>query len=83
MERALKHHLIALRSGYPYSLERIQELYYNGQATKEDFKKASQAYREYVAEIKSDQRDKAAATDEKYRYYVSFNIEISELNPIL
>ena len=69
MERALKHHLIAVRGGYPYSLEMIQELYTNGHATKEDYTKALQLYQEYLSEIKSTQRDKAAAADEKFRYY--------------
>ena len=31
--------------------------------------KALQSYQTYLEEIKSDQRDKAAAADEKYRYY--------------
>ena len=41
----------------------------NGNATKEVYTKALKAYQEYLAEIKSVQRDKAAAADESYQYY--------------
>lgn len=34
-----------------------------------DYKKALQSYQEYLSEIKSPQRDKAAAARENYRYY--------------
>ena len=43
--------------------------YSNGQATKDDYMRALQLYQTYLGEIKSDQRDKAVAADEKYRYY--------------
>ncbi len=42
----------------------------NGNATKEEYTKALQLYQAYLSEIKSPQRDKAAAAhDECYRYY--------------
>jgi len=69
IDRALKHYMIAVRDGLYHSLTEIQELYSNGNATKEDYTKALQSYQEYLGEIKSDQRDKAAAADEKCRYY--------------
>jgi len=69
MERALKHHMIAVRCGYSPSLKQIKELYSNGYATKEDYTKALQSYQVYLSEIKSDQRDEAAAADEGNRYY--------------
>ena len=70
MERALKHHMIAVRAGDNDSLKEIQELYLEGDATKEDYMKALQSYQTYLAEIKSKQRDEAAAFDsEEYRYY--------------
>jgi len=67
-ERALKHFLIAVEGGYTPSLERIKDLYSKGHATKEDYTKALQLYQKYLGEIKSTQRDKAAA-DERNRYY--------------
>jgi len=69
MERALNHHMIAVRAGDSDSLKEIQELYSKGHATKEDYTKALQSYQKYLMDIKSDQRDKAAAFSEDYRYY--------------
>jgi len=69
-ERALIHYMIAVRSGCGKSLEVIKELYTDGNATKEDYSKALRTYQEYLVEIKSVQRDKAAAfNSERYRYY--------------
>ena len=61
MERALKHFMIAVRSGCADSLEYIKRLYSKGHATKDDYTNALRSYQAYVDEIKSDQRDKAAA----------------------
>ena len=69
IDRALKHHMIAARSGDSKSLKCIKTLYSNGDATKEDYTKALQVYQAYLSEIKSPQRDKAAAFSEHYRYY--------------
>ena len=70
MDRALKHHLIAVRSGNDKSLEIIKEMYSIGYATKDNYAKALRSYQTYLAEIKSNQRDEAAAFDsEEYRYY--------------
>ena len=68
--RALKHHMIAIRSGYSNSLNDIKRLYSSGHATKEDYTKALRLYQSYLSEIKSPQRDEAAAfSGELYRYY--------------
>jgi len=69
MSRALKHWMIAVRGGWSDSLDGIKRLYTHGHATKEDYMKALKLYQEYLGEIKSDQRDKAAAANEEYRYY--------------
>ena len=69
MERVIRHLMIAARSGYAKSLNNIKLLYMKGHVTKVDYTKALQAYQEYLSEIKSDQRDKAAAACEDYRYY--------------
>jgi len=68
-DRALKHFMIAVRSGQNNSLDTVKDMYSNGHATKEDYTKALQLYQEYLGEIKSNQRDEAAAFDERYRYY--------------
>jgi len=40
----------------------VQELYQYGLATKDEYTKLVQSYQEYVSEIKSGQRDEAAAS---------------------
>ena len=69
MDRSLKHYTIAAGAGYSDSLKWIQNMYSDGHASKDDYTKALQAYQTYLSEIKSPQRDKAAAADERYRYY--------------
>ena len=69
MNRALKHYMISAGGGMDNSLKEIQELYTNGYATKDDYAKALRAYQAYLAEIKSTQRDKAAAAYADYRYF--------------
>ena len=69
-DRAFKHSMIAVQSGKSECLNQIKWLYSKGLATKEDYTKALRSYQEYLGEIKSSQRDKAAAfNSEKYRYY--------------
>jgi len=67
--KALKHYMIAVRGGAKNSLNNIKNMYLDGYATKDDYAKALQAYQVYLSEIKSDQRDKAAAAEDKYKYY--------------
>jgi len=69
MDRAVKHHMIAVRSGHAKSLQVVKDLYSKGRATKEDYTTALQLYQEYLGEIKSVQRDKAAAASESCQYY--------------
>jgi len=71
MNGALKHYMIAAVGGDDISLKKIQKLYTNGHATKDDYAKALRAYQAYLAEIKSTQRDKAAAFDDGYKYHQS------------
>ena len=69
-DRALKHYMIAARDGSKKSLENIKSLYSNGHATKDDYATALRDYQAYLDEIRSDQRDEAAAYDvEDYGYY--------------
>ena len=69
INRAIKHYTIAAKSGQSNSLTYIQDLYTDGLATKDDYTNALRAYQEYLSEIKSPQRDKAAAFSDDYRYY--------------
>ena len=68
-DRALKHLMIAVEFGNSGSLKKIKQLYAIGYASKDDYAKALKAYQAYLEDIKSDQRDKAAAFDDDYKYY--------------
>ena len=69
IDRAMKHFMIAVESGSNKSLKMIKQLYSKGYATKDDYANALRAYQAYLKEIKSDDRDKAAAYSDKYKYY--------------
>jgi len=68
MDRATKHYMIAIKGGYHDSLEEIKKLFMLGYATKDEYTKALQAYQKYLDEIKTSQRDEAAAFDVRYKY---------------
>ena len=68
-DRALKHYMIAVRGGDNDSVKYIKQLFLNGHVTKDDYAKAIRSHQAYLVEIKSDQRDKAAAVDDTYKYY--------------
>jgi len=68
-DRALKHYLIAAKGGESKAVENIKQLYTLGHATKSEYTEALRAYQTYLGEVKSVQRDKAAAYHERYRYY--------------
>lgn len=69
MERAIKHYMIAAEGGHNDSLTVIQKLLYShGHVTKDEFTKALQVYQKYLSEVKSIQRDQAAAANAFYKY---------------
>ena len=68
MDRALKHYMIAAKDGDSNSLEGIKLMYKCGHATKDDYAKALSLYQAYLNEVKSDQRDEAAAAEGYQRY---------------
>jgi len=67
-DRAIRHFMIAVKDGSNDSLLTIKKMVMFGYATKDDYTKALESYQAYLDEIKSDQRDKAAAADEDYKY---------------
>ena len=69
MDRALKHFMIAAAGGYSDSLSEVKNLFKHGHATKDDYTKALRAHQLYVDDVKSDQRDKAAAYSDEFKYY--------------
>ena len=68
-DRALKHYMIAVRGGYTDSVKAIQRMFMGGHVAKEQYANALQSHQAYVYEIKSNQRDKAVAFSDNYRYY--------------
>ena len=68
-DRAIKHYMIAVGGGDNDSVKRIQQLYMDEHATKEDYIKALIAYQKCIDESRSDQRDKAAAFHDRYKCY--------------
>ena len=67
--RAIKHYMIAVRSGSNESLKIIKQLFTHGGVTKDDYMNGLKNYQAYLVEVKSDDRDKAAAYDDEYKYY--------------
>jgi TPR repeat protein len=67
--KALKHWLISCGHGDAWSVKNIKRLFTRGSATKEDYEKGLRSYHEYIEEIRSDERNVAAAFDEVFRYY--------------
>ena len=61
--------MIAAGDGRNESVKNMQHLYKHGLATKEDYSNALRAYQKYLDEIRSEQRDKAAAADDQDKYY--------------
>jgi len=61
IDRAVKHWMIAAGAGHDKSLKEIRKGYMYGVATKDDFEKALRAHKEANDEMKSDQRETAAA----------------------
>ena len=68
LDRALKHYMIAVKSGNMEALNCIKALYMEGHATKDDYAESLRSRQAYVDEIWSDQRDEAAAHHEDYHY---------------
>jgi len=68
-DRELKHLMIAAGTRDTRSLDFIKELYKTGYTTKDVYAKALKLNQAYLDDIRSDQRDKAAANRDDYRYY--------------
>ena len=61
--------MIAIEGGCNDSLNMIRFMVTKGRATKDDYSKALRGYQSYLDEVKSDQRDEAAAFRDEYKYY--------------
>ena len=61
VDRAMKHLMISAGAGWDNSVKKIQQFFLEGHATKDDFEKALRAHKGAKDEMKSAQRDAAAA----------------------
>jgi hypothetical protein len=61
MDRAFKHLMILANDGHDSSMKSVQEGYKRGFVTKDDYAKTIRAYGNSIAEMKSDDRVRAAA----------------------
>ena len=61
-QRAMKHYLISARAGHERSMDDVKAGYMKGLVTKDEYANTLRAYHERQKEMKSDQRDKAAAS---------------------
>jgi len=70
-DKALKHWMIAVRDGdeSERSLKDIQKMYKDGHATKDEYAEALNSRQSYLDEIRTFQRDEAAAFHSTYKYY--------------
>ena len=68
-ERAIKHFMIAVRSGCADSLQRIKQLKENRHATDGEYLEALNLYQASMVKIIGPHRDKAVAFSNEYRYY--------------
>ena len=60
-DRAFKHYIIAAKAGTKESLAYVEMGFKNGFVTKDEYASTLRAYHERHTEMKSDERDKAAA----------------------
>lgn len=63
-DRAMKHYMIAARSGHDKALKEISEGYKAGHITKEEYASTLRAHKQSTKEMKIEQRDIAAAIDD-------------------
>jgi TPR repeat protein len=68
-DKALKHFMIAVRGGDTDLVKNIQKMYMDGHVAKDDYANALRAHQAYINEIKSVQREQAAAIGDGCSYY--------------
>ena len=62
MDRACKHMMISANSGCDFSMKAVQEGHKSGFVTKDDYAKTIRAHGNSIDKMKSDDRDRYAAT---------------------
>jgi TPR repeat protein len=67
-DRAIKHWLIAASCGELRAVNNMNTLTAGGNATRDQYAQALRGYQQYLIEVRSDQRDRAAAHRDEYKY---------------
>jgi TPR repeat protein len=71
VDKGIKHAKIAASFGHAGDLNNIKVCFLRlGPATRDDYEQALHSYQQYLEEVKSDQRDMAAAFYDKYKYLI-------------
>ena len=60
-DQAMKHFIVAAKSGYKISLNEVKQRFVDGWVSKPEFEETLRLHKESLEEMRSDQRDKAAA----------------------
>jgi hypothetical protein len=68
VDRSIKHWLIAANGGNIEAVNEIKKAAVRGVATKDHYAQALRGYQQYLEEVRSAQRDRAAAYSDKYKY---------------
>ena len=68
IDRAMKHFQIAAKFGCEKTLKVVQDCFKSGLVAKDDYANVLRARQQYVQEISSNERDKAAEFREDFRY---------------
>ena len=61
IDRAMKHHMIAVKSGSQNSLDKVKKLYVEGKVSKTEYAVALRAYQTHRGETMSETRERFAA----------------------
>ena len=65
-DRAVRHFLISAKMGHKGSVDSIKKMFARGLATKAQYTEALKGYQDAVEEMKSPERDEAAALEAKF-----------------
>jgi tetratricopeptide (TPR) repeat protein len=67
-DQAVKHWLIAASCGHIKAVNEIKKAMCDGNATRDHYAQALRGYQQWVNEVVSDERDRAAAYSDEYKY---------------
>jgi hypothetical protein len=68
LDRAIKHWMIAATCGEIQAVNKIKKAMTDGDATRDHYAQALRGYTEYLKDVRSNERDRAAAYSDDYKY---------------